>query len=273
MQKMWCKMKTRLLIIIGICMVVITTIILGANFMSERNDQRELLLDQSSIARESIPESEMTSKTKDMLSSKYTGISDVEKLLVENQIDYLPDKLVVTRGPTYYGDPGCGAVIDVTSETHWFEIDSISNPKNMTLYSENPRACTINHSSCFCNAQTELTEITLNELSYFTTDEEEQVGKRVQTYFETIPHLLPLNKFVVGKYNLNLGDQYTEICGAIITESDSDDVIRDDVSVYSYFSGAMDGPNLWDFSLGVNGENLCAISTDAKIFEYEKSGR
>ena len=43
-------MKTRLLIIIGICAIVITTIILGANFMLERNDQRELLLDQSSLA-------------------------------------------------------------------------------------------------------------------------------------------------------------------------------------------------------------------------------
>jgi hypothetical protein len=47
-------MKTRVLIIIGICVVVITTITFGANFMSERNNQRELLLDQSSIARDSI---------------------------------------------------------------------------------------------------------------------------------------------------------------------------------------------------------------------------
>jgi hypothetical protein len=49
-------MKTRLLVIIGICAIVITTIILGANFMSERNNPRELLLDQSSIALESNPE-------------------------------------------------------------------------------------------------------------------------------------------------------------------------------------------------------------------------
>ena len=47
-------MKTRLLIIIGICTIVITTIILGAIFMSERNNQRELLLDQSSLATDTI---------------------------------------------------------------------------------------------------------------------------------------------------------------------------------------------------------------------------
>jgi len=47
-------MKTNFLIIVGISIVVVTTIILGANFMSERNNQRELLLDQSSMAQDSI---------------------------------------------------------------------------------------------------------------------------------------------------------------------------------------------------------------------------
>ena len=51
-------MKTRFLIIIGICVIVIMTIIFGANFMSERNNQRESSLDQSAIARESIPQPE-----------------------------------------------------------------------------------------------------------------------------------------------------------------------------------------------------------------------
>lgn len=86
-----------------------------------------------------------------------------------------------------------------------------------------------------------------------------------------MPHLIPLKKFVVGKYNFNLGDQYTEICGAIISESDSENIIRDGVSVYTYFSSAMEGPNLWDFSLSVGSEKLCAIPADATIFEYEKS--
>ena len=197
--------------------------------------------------------------------------SDIEKLLILKQIEY-SDKLVITRGPAYAGDPGCGAVIDTDSQTHWFEIDSVSNPAKMTVYSENPHPCKINHTSCFCNAQMELAAATLEELSYLTPEEEEQVGKRVQKYLETMPHQIPLKKFVVGKYNFDLGEKYTEICGAIISESDSGDMIRDKVSVYSYFSGAIDGPRLWDFALSVDNEKLCAISDDAEIFEYEKSG-
>ena len=40
-------MKSRLLIIIGISIVTATVIIIGVNFMLERNDQRELSLDQN----------------------------------------------------------------------------------------------------------------------------------------------------------------------------------------------------------------------------------
>ena len=205
-----------------------------------------------------------------MLSSKYTGMSDVGKLLIEHEIDYLQDQLVVTKGPTFAGDPGCGAVIDVNSETHWFKIDSVSNPKNMTLYSENPRPCKINHSSCFCNAQMELTAVTIDRLSYFTPEQEQQVGKRVQKYLETMPHQIPLTKFVVGKYNFNIGDKYTEICGAIITESKTNKEITGEIPIYKYFSGYMEGPNLWDFSLSVDSEKLCAISKNPAIFEYER---
>jgi len=204
---------------------------------------------------------------------EYVISSDVERLLIQNQINYLPDKLVVTGGPTFGGDHGCGAVIDVNSQTHWFEIDSLSEPRNMITYSENPHVCKINYTSCFCNAQMKLTALTIEELSYLTPEQEQQVGKRVQKYFETIPHQIPLSKFVVGKFNFNLGDKYTEICGAIVSESDGNDIVRDGVSIYSYFSGAIEGPSLWDFSLSVDNEDLCAISDDAKIFEYEKSGK
>lgn len=43
-------MKSRLLIIIGICIVITAVIILRVNFMLERNDQRELSLDQNYLA-------------------------------------------------------------------------------------------------------------------------------------------------------------------------------------------------------------------------------
>ena len=211
---------------------------------------------------------------------EYVMSDDVEKLLIQNQIDYVPGKLVVTGGPAFKGDPGCGAAIDVNSKTHWFEIDSISEPRKMTVYSENPMPCKINHTSCFCNAQMELAALTLDELLYLTPEQEQQVGKRVQKYFETMLHQISLTKFVVGKYNFDMGEKYTGICGAIVTDStdfapdntSSDNTPSNEISIHGYFSGYIDGPNLWDFSLSVNNEKLCAISDGAEIFEYEKSG-
>jgi hypothetical protein len=194
----------------------------------------------------------------------------LKKLLIQNQIEY-SDKLVMTGGPAYAGDPGCGAVLDVDSTIHWFEIDSISDPQEMTVFSENPMPCKINHASCFCNAQTAFTEIMLTELSYLTPNEEKEIGDRVKTYLETIPHQIPVTKFVVGKYNLDLGEQYNEICGILLTKGEGEGRFNKDYSVYKYFSAAKEGYNVWDFSLSVGNEKLCAISTDAMIFEYEKS--
>ena len=210
----------------------------------------------------------------------YVTSDDVERLLIQNQIDYVPGKIAVTGGPAFKGDPGCGAAIDVNSETHWFEIDSLSEPRNMKVYSENPMPCKINHTSCFCNAQMELAALTLDELSYLTQDQEEQVGKRVQKYFETMPHQISMTKFIVGKYNFDMGEKYIGICGALVTDNTdfvpknttSNNIARNEMSIHGYFSGHMDGPNLWDFSLSVDNEKLCAILDSAEIFEYEKSG-
>ena len=249
-------MKTKaLMIIVSISvMAIVGTVVFGLAVLTFNFDKQ---VDEDVFSR----------------AQKYVSSSDVERLLVQNQIDYVPDKLVVTGGPAFRGDPGCGAAIDIDSKTHWFEINSISNPTTMKMHSENPMPCKINHSSCFCNAQMALAVVTLDELSYLTPEEEQQVGKRVQKYFETMPHQIPLNKFVVGKYNFDMGEKYAGICGAIVTESTDftpDDMPRDGISIYTYFSGYMNGPRLWDFSLSVDNENLCAISDDAKIFEYQK---
>lgn len=203
---------------------------------------------------------------------EYVMSSDVERLLTQNQIDYVPGKIVVTGGPAFAGDPGCGAVIDVDSDIHWFKINSISEPRVMTVYIENPMPCQINHDSCFCNAQTRLVEQTIHTLSYLEPSEEEQIGERVKTYFETIPHEIPVTKFVVGKYNLDLGERYDEICGILLTEDYREERFSEEYYAYKYFSAAKEGHSLWDFSLGVDSEKLCAIHDDAKIFEYEKSG-
>ncbi|MCH9657426.1 hypothetical protein K0U27_01810 [archaeon] len=129
---------------------------------------------------------------------EYVMSGNVERLLIQNQIDYLPDKLVVTGGPAFNGDPGCGAVIDVDSDTHWFKIDSISEPEIMTVYSENPMPCQINHNSCFCNAQTKLAEQTTDVLSYLAPLEEERIGERVKTYLDNPPRNTS-NKICSGK--------------------------------------------------------------------------
>lgn len=245
-------MKTRLLIIIisiGV-MAIIGSVVFGLALLTFNFD-RDVDTDAASLVRE------------------YAMSSNVEKLLIQNQIEY-SDKLVVTGGPAYAGDPGCGAVMDVDSQTHWFEIDSVSEPRKMTVYSENPMPCKINHASCFCNAQTAFTEVMLTELSYLNPSEEQEIGKRVKTYFETMPHQIPVTKFVVGKYNLDLGEQYTEICGILLTKGDREERFDEDYSVYKYFSTAKEGYNLWDFSLSVGSEKLCAIHDDATIFEYDK---
>jgi len=55
-------MKSNIFIIFAVSTIVITTIIFGAIFMSERNEQRELSLDQRSLATESISESKKGTK-------------------------------------------------------------------------------------------------------------------------------------------------------------------------------------------------------------------
>jgi hypothetical protein len=55
-------MKTRILIIIGICMVVITIIVMGANLMLQSNNHRELILDQRSIAQIPVTKSGLNSE-------------------------------------------------------------------------------------------------------------------------------------------------------------------------------------------------------------------
>lgn len=131
--------------------------------------------------------------------------SDIEKLLILNQIDY-SDKLVVTGGPAFSGDPGCGAVIDVDNVTHWFRIDSVSNPQKMTLLPENPHPCEVNTTSCFCNAQIELTALT-HEISYFTSQEEEKYAIILLDYIKNNAGMKNIEpKFRIGKLNLNFTD-------------------------------------------------------------------
>ena len=198
--------------------------------------------------------------SKTMLSSKSTRMDDVGKLLTLTQVNYNPDTLVVTSGPAFSGDPGCGAVIDTDLQTRWFEIDSISEPKKMTMYSDNPHPCKVNITSCFCNAQTELTFLTLDELSYFSPEEEEMYAAILLKYIQNNAGMKNIEpKFKIGKLNLNFTDPgVVGYCG----ERPGDNRI-------DFFSGAIVNGYVKDYGLDSELPLLCAISDDAKWWENE----
>jgi hypothetical protein len=209
---------------------------LGFSIMSGDPSTATILVDEIQIQQES-------------------KLSKIEELLIQNQIDYLPDKLVVTGGPVIQGDSGCGAVIDADSTTHWFIINSISNPKNMTLYSENPGMCDVRGASCFCNAQIELTALTLKELSYFTIQEEEKYSNILIDYLGK-ENINRTTKFMIGKLNLNYTD-FSAIgyCGKMWGEND-----------YGFFSGAIANDRVKNYGIDKELPKLCAISNDAQYF-------
>ncbi len=184
--------------------------------------------------------------------------SGMDYLLSVNQIDYLQNTLVVTRGPPFSGGPGCGAVIDTDDVTHWFKIDSISNPKTMTLFPENPHPCEVNTTSCFCNAQTNLTVLTLEKLSYFTEDEEEKYANILLDYIKNNAGMKNIEqKFKIGKLNLNFTDpDAVGYCGEL-------------PSGYriSFFSGAIVDSYVKDYGLDSEFPSLCALNDDAKWWE------
>jgi hypothetical protein len=193
-----------------------------------------------------------------MLSSKYVGISDVEKLLVKNKIDYLPDKLIIAGGLSIMGDSGCGAVIDIDSQTHWFVIDSISDPKKITFLQETPQMCKVNTSSCYCHVHKELTALTLNELSYFTSAEQEKYSEILIEYLYD-QNINRTPKFQIGKLNLNYTDAAAiGYCGHIWG-----------TNTYGFFSGAVVNDVVEDYRIDKELPLLCAISDDAKWWENE----
>lgn len=198
--------------------------------------------------------------TNEMLSSKSTGMDEVGKLLILNQVNYNPDTLVVTAGPAFSGDPGCGAVIDTDLQTRWFKIDSISEPKEITMHSENPHPCKVNTASCFCNAQTELTFLTIDELSYFSPEEEEMHAMTLLKYIQNNAGMKNIEpKFKIGKLNLNFTDpDAIGYCGERPGDNRND-----------FFSGAIVNGYVKDYGLDRDLPLLCAIPENAEWWENE----
>lgn len=184
--------------------------------------------------------------------------SGVDFLLMQNNIDYVSENLVISGGWGFYGDPGCGVVIDTDSQTHWFAIDSVSDPREMTMYSENPHPCKVNTSSCFCSAQMDLTVLTLDELSYFTKDEEEKYANILLDYIKNNAGMKNIEpKFRIGKLNLNFTDSSAVgYCGE-----------RPGNNTSNFFSGAIVNGYVKDYGLDERLSLLCALSNDARWWE------
>jgi hypothetical protein len=182
----------------------------------------------------------------------------VDDLLMQNGIEYLSENLVVSGGWGFWGDPGCGVVIDKDSQTHWFGIDSISEPKNMTMYSENPHPCKVNTSSCYCSAQMDLVVLMIDELSYFTIQEEEKYATVLLKYIQNNAGMKNIEpKFRIGKLNLNFTDpDAIGYCGERPVDNRS-----------NFFSGAIVNGYVKDYGLEKELSPLCAIPDDAKWWE------
>ena len=146
-------------------------------------------------------------------------------------------------------------------QTRWFAIDSISEPKKMTVYSENPHPCQINETSCLCNAQTELTFLTLDELSYFTPEEEEKYATILLKYIKNNAGMKNIeSKFKIGKLNLDFTDpDAIGYCGERPGDNRND-----------FFSGAIVNNYVKDYGLDRELPLLCAIPDDAKWWERIK---
>lgn len=188
--------------------------------------------------------------------SKNTEKDTIAKLLAEYTIEYLPDKLVVTGGPAIRGDPRCGAAIDLNATTHWFIIDSISNPQKMTLFSENPNPCQVNTDSCFCDVQMEVAALTLDSMSYFSPEEEKKFANVLIDYLVK-ENINRTPKFMIGKFNIN----YTNpsaigYCGELWGYNTID-----------FFSGAIVDDQVKNYGLESELPPICSISEDAKWWE------
>lgn len=182
--------------------------------------------------------------------------SGVDYLLEQSGINYLPDKLVVASGISIRGDSGCGAVIDTDSQTHWFGIDSMSEPEKITLFEEPPPLCKVNTSGCYCDIHRELTALTLGELSYFTLQDEEKYAEILMDYLDK-ENINRTPKFQIGKLNLNYADSFAVgYCGELWG-----------TNTYDFFEGAFVKNVAVDYSIHKEISSLCAIPDDAKWWE------
>lgn len=190
----------------------------------------------------------------------------------------VPEKdIVLMRGPwilmyTEYSSM-CGYAL-VDDQVYWLQSDLHKDTlTKASILSENPDPCRPSYGSCFCDAQHDLAEKTITELSYFDKSKEANVGQTFQDYLNEGGKIVNMpKKFVVGDNNFEMKPDETTFCGAFVSEKQgnfgSDRVIRENVVAFRYFSGVIKDNVVVSFSLE-DPMKLCAINSDAEVYDFK----
>lgn len=188
---------------------------------------------------------------------------DFEFKLALSNIQYDPNDFILLTGGIQESYPPrssyCGYVISDNMEDYWYSSSHHKNTiTNSQIHDENPYPCQPNRNSCHCMIEKKLSEQSISELSYFTEDQENLVGKLVLERILQNPNLN--SDFKVGKFNFEYKDydDVTSFCG-VFTEQKQN----------RYFGGDIRNNTIIDFHLENELPKLCSISDNAKIFEYE----
>jgi len=167
----------------------------------------------------------------------------------------------------------CGYLL-VDDDVYWLESDLARDTiTRASIMSENPDQCKPNYGSCFCSAQYDMVEKTTSKLFYFDKDSEELYGKIFQDFLNEGGKVVNMPKrFVIGNHNFELQPDEITICGAFVSENVKNPLIEmkinENLTAHRYFEGVIrDGQVVgWGLSEPMK---LCAINTDAKVFEFD----
>ncbi len=188
-----------------------------------------------------------------------------QNMLGEKNIHYSQDNFLLIQGMMLpMGIPAidyCGYALSEYNDDYWFS--SSSHGFNLTrydIYDENPESCKVGEMSCGCFLQTQLTEKTLKELSYFDESQENQVVKIFTDYLNEGGKITNVpNSFVIGKYNLEIAPDVTSFCGQFQGKS------------YWHFVGYIKDSKIISWGLETDKPKLCAISDNPQKFTFNES--
>lgn len=185
------------------------------------------------------------------------------KLLGQQHIEHDEDDIFLMVGPwfamyTEYSN-ACGYVLTADEQVLWLESEiDYDTLTKAEIMEENPMPCKPNHTSCFCEAQIHMTKKTLDELTYFTSEEESKYAEILLDYIQNDPSMVNIKpEFLLGKYNLEYEDSNAvAYCGERPGDNRND-----------FFEGAFVNDVVKDYSLERELSPLCAISNDAEWHE------